>query len=204
VNTSRGQEGVAAFDATWRSRWPESRPIGHELRSSASSTWLRLHSLPASKRYAENEAEHDEVLSRHLTLLTELSSSAATSPDDLRVVTVAWSESPEPAERDSDLLAAFPMATYWQTMPYDMSDPDFPVWTHLYLGRTALNAAELRALLLLVAEDGTRDVIVCPPNADWLYHPYDGGGDVIAHDRAARDLLRGRHAGWLPRNPQGL
>ncbi|WP_411722318.1 hypothetical protein [Mycetocola sp.] len=195
---------LSAFDAAWRTRWPDCRPIGHELRSSAHETWVRFHSLPESKRYAESEVEYEELLTRHFTLLRELSSSAFTPPDDLRLITVAWSESPEQAERDSDLQSAFPEGHYWQSVAYDLSDPDYPVWTHLYVGSTALDAEELRSLLMLVADDGTSDVVICPPGGDWLYHPYDGGGDVIAPDHTTRDILRDRHADWLPANPHGL
>ena len=196
--------GASAFDAAWRTQWPDCRPVGHELRSSAHETWARFHSLPESKRYAENEAEYDELLTRHFTLLSELSSSTSTPTDDLRVITVAWSESPEHGERDSGLISAFPEGHYWRSIAYDLSNLDHPVWTHLFVGSTALDTDELRSLLLLVADDGTREVIICPPGLNWLYHPYDGGGDVIAPDHTTRDILRARHADWLPDNPQGL
>lgn len=165
---------------------------------------MRFHSLPESKRYAESDAEYEELLTRHSTLLRELSSSALTPSDDLRVITVAWSDSPEQADRGSDLKSAFPEGHYWQSVAYDLSDPEYPVWTHLYVGSTALDAEDLRSLLMLVADDGTRDVVICPPDVGWLYHPYDGGGDVIAPDHMTRAILRDRHANWLPDNPQGL
>ena len=195
---------VAAINAAWHSRWPECAPIGHELRLTAAQTWVRFHSLPKSKRYAEDQAEYAEVLHRHLTLLSELSSSTPTAGGDLYVLTAAWSGSADPAQRDSDLIAAFPEAHYWHSVATDLSDPDDPVWTHFYLGATTHDAEELRSLLLLVADWGTAGVIVFPASTDWLYHPYDGGGDVIAPDLSTRDLLRARHAEWLPRNPMGL
>ena len=34
--------------------------------------WVRFHSLPGSKRYAENEAEYACVLSRHNVVIGEL------------------------------------------------------------------------------------------------------------------------------------
>ncbi len=67
---------------------------------------------------------------------------------------------------------------------------------HLYVTRSTLD--DLRALLLLVADDAAWGVIICPPGVEWLYAPYDGGGDVIAPDPATRDLLRGRYPAWLP------
>lgn len=141
-------------------------------------------------------------LSRHFTLLRELNASAST--EDLWVITVSWSESAERAERAPTLVSTFPAGTYWQSVPDGRSDPEDPVWMHVYVGATSLASSDLRALLLLVADDGTREVIVGPPGAEWLYHPYDGGGDVIAPDRATRGLLRERHTAWLSARPTGL
>ncbi|MEU6409518.1 hypothetical protein [Microbispora sp. NPDC046933] len=43
-----------------------------------------------------------------------------------------------------------------------------------------------------------------PLDARWLYHPYDGGADVIGPTRAARDALKGRHRDWLSAHSLGL
>ncbi|MEV6154266.1 hypothetical protein AB0L53_28340 [Nonomuraea sp. NPDC052129] len=59
------------LSALWRSRWPDCPPIGHELRSDA-DCWVRFHSLPGSKRYAETEAEYRTILHRYNTVLTEM------------------------------------------------------------------------------------------------------------------------------------
>lgn len=135
---------VDAFDHNWRSRWPHAKPIGNELRCSASSTWVRFHSLPDSKRYAENQAEYEELLSRHHTLLSDLSAIAGTSVNDLRVVTVSWSDSPRPVDRHDALAAALPRAAYWQSLPFDLSDPEDPCWIDLYLTKVSLHASDLR------------------------------------------------------------
>lgn len=197
-------EDVEAFDSEWRSRRPNDRPIGTELRCSASSTWVRFHSLPGSKRYADNQAEYDELHSRHHTLISELSAIAGTSVNDLRAVTPSFSGSPRPVDRHDALAAAMPSAAYWKTLPQDLSDPEDPCWIHLHLAKTSLHANDLRELLLLVADFGTGEVVLCPPTLEWLYHPYDGGCDVIAPDRAAVELLRTRHADWLSSDPSGL
>lgn len=47
-------------------------PVGHVLRSAIAERWLRIHSLPHSKRYAETEPEYDELLRRHNELALEV------------------------------------------------------------------------------------------------------------------------------------
>ncbi len=43
-----------------------------------------------------------------------------------------------------------------------------------------------------------------PPDLRWLYHPYDGGADVIAPSSVERDKLKSKFAAWLSDHPQGL
>jgi hypothetical protein len=196
---------LAAFEAAWSSRWPDCRPVGHELRVAAAETWVRFHSIPKSKRYPVSKTEYDEVLRRHRVVLGDLASQIG-EPRSLRVVTAAWSPSAAHANRESKLRRAFPAAEPWRTILLDPPDPDDddPVWIHLFVGKTTLDSPELDALLRLIADDETADVILSDPTATWLYHPYDGGGDVIAPDKVIRDALRSKYEDWLPGNPLGL
>ena len=56
----------------WQSEVAAVAPVGHALRTVLSSNWTRFHSLPESKRYAENETERDELRTRHLTVANVL------------------------------------------------------------------------------------------------------------------------------------
>ena len=194
---------LATFDAAWDRNWPDCRPVGHELRWCAHETWVRFHSLPGSKRYAESAEEYAEILNRHLVLIQELAAMVGDGPQLLQVVTAAWSQSGRLRKRDRKLRRAFPSAVHWRTFPLDPDDAETP-FMHLYVGEGSVNAPTLEALLLLVADDQAWDVIITDPQLNWLYHPYDGGGDVIAPDRILRDGLRKKYARWLSDYPLGL
>lgn len=188
---------IDAFDAAWRARWPGVAPIGHELRDLAPVNWVRFHSLPEFKRYAENQSERDELISRHLTLLNELSQAADT--DGLHVITSTWSRTSQPSDEPSWRRTAFPASEHWQTIPADTDG-----WKHLRVATTTLDDPHLRTLLLQVADDKAPGVIITPPNAAWLFHPYDGGSDVIAPDVRTRNTLIATHHDWLSPYPSGL
>lgn len=117
---------VEALSEAWLSRWGGS-PIAHELRGRHTDRWVRFHSLPESKRYAQTEEEYGVILDRHHTVL-----------------------------------------------------------------------------LQGVTDDELGCVIIAPRDLRWLYHPHDGGADVIAPTTRERDALKIRHRDWLSAHPAGL
>ncbi|WP_214411268.1 DUF3885 domain-containing protein [Sphaerisporangium fuscum] len=58
--------------------------------------------------------------------------------------------------------------------------------------------------LLAIADDEISNVLLGPADLRWLYHPYNGGADVILPTRAERDALKDRHPTWLSTHPSGL
>jgi hypothetical protein len=188
----------------WMTLWPNCRPIGHELRDCAPAGWVRFHSLPASKRYAQDDPDYDEMLRRHYAVLTDLSAHADPSADELLVLSTAWSGSEEPVGRDPGLAALLPEAVYWTTVQGEPDSDGFRYWTHVYASSASWRSGELGPLMRYVADDRTRDVILAGPDLSWLYHPYHGGADIIVASAAERDILRQRYPQWLSAHPTGL
>jgi hypothetical protein len=52
------------FDDWFREHFGATAPVGYCLRADHGDRWLRLHSLPGSKRYAEDDGERAEVRRR--------------------------------------------------------------------------------------------------------------------------------------------
>ncbi|MFT4087897.1 MAG: hypothetical protein QM658_12260 [Gordonia sp. (in: high G+C Gram-positive bacteria)] len=204
MNLEGNRVDVEAFDAAWRARWGDLRPIGYELRGQVPDRWVRFHSSPESKGWAETDAERAEMQRRHLAVLADLCEESGTPADALVMLTESWSWSQKREKREKlakRLRRVLPESAHWRTL---RSDPDDGgVWKHSYATSTTLDSRELRALLRMVARDRAQ-VIICPESAAWLYHPYYAGGDVIALDVAIRDRLRDKRADWLSSLPSGL
>jgi len=193
---------VASASLAWDAAWPGCRPVGHELKSSMGDRWVRFHSLPESKRYPQTNDEYSEMLRRHNMVLAELRQS---SPDSapLLLVTCSWSGSSDPTPRDWGIAHLIPHGTYWRS--YDLATEEgFSSWIHLYLNEVRVEPSSLDQVFRDVAQDGTSEVIVAPKDMSWLYHPYDGGADVIATSIDERDRLRAAHPSWLSNRPDGL
>jgi hypothetical protein len=166
---------------------------------------VRFHSLPASKRYAQDEPDYDEMLRRHHAVLADLSAGAgAPGADELLVLSTAWSGGAEPVGRDPGLAALLPDAVYWTTVQGAPDSDGFGYWTHVYASSASWRSGELDPLLRYVADDRTRDVILAGPDLSWLYHPYNGGADIIVASARKRDILRERYPQWLSAHPTGL
>lgn len=179
----------------WDAKFPGTPPIGHLVRND--HRWVRFHSLPESKRYAENEAEYDELLRRHHAVIDKLAGPEA----DLILITSSWSPTKHARSRPHALKAAAPNANLWRSL---VVDPDDGWFTNLFVSKTNGDPASLDRLLRLVADDVTADVLLTTGDLDWLYHPYDGGADVIASTVEQRDSLRAEFSAWLSSHPAGL
>jgi hypothetical protein len=190
---------TARLSILWQERWPGCPKLPYELRG-ATDRWIRFHTLPGSKRYPEVEAEYSIVLARHNTVLGEL----VTGPEVL-VVTAGYSDAPEPSAscRSPETLVVHPNASYWSSVCID-DEPGFESWMHLYVSRTPWAVGRLDPLLRQVADDVIANVLVADTGLRWLYHPYDGGMDVMLSSTAERDVLRERHRNWLSTHPGGL
>lgn len=187
------EDEVGSLTTAWRTRWGRS-PIAYQLRGWHADRWVRFHSLPGSKRYAETEEECEIILDRHHRVLAELG-----AQEDLYVVAAYFEDekgrvSPDPRH---------PGAVPWLTIEPDDNSP-YEIAARLYASMTRFDRQTLDPLLRGVADDELSGVIIAPLDLRWLYHPYDGGADVIAPTAHDRDILKNRHTDWLSTHPAGL
>ena len=181
----------------WHARFRDQPLVAHEVRVSAPRTrWVRFHALPESKRYTETPAERAVVLGRPNALLGELL--AAGEPAVLLVT--GYSTASEP---DAPATGAPAGAWHWQSSVIDPDDAE-PAWRHVFAWAFAWTPGVLDPVLSLVADASIDNVMVLPVDRAALYHPYDGGTDLILPDAATRGALRAKYRHWLSMHPSGL
>src|SRR5688572_11250104 len=61
-----------AFDELWSLNYPETVQISYLFKHCYSDRWFRIHSLPESKRYPENDDEWGIILARQNEIITDL------------------------------------------------------------------------------------------------------------------------------------
>ncbi|SCE14049.1 hypothetical protein GA0115240_14063 [Streptomyces sp. DvalAA-14] len=184
---------TAALTGLWQQHWPNCPPVGYKLRDPYRNVWVRFHSLPESKRYADDESEYTVVLERYNTVLDELFAG-----EDVYVITPVWATEAEVPRFRQD-------AGYWQSLLVeDDPDPEFRTYCHLFAARQTWEYGCLDELLRDIADDKVAGVLVTDTQMGRIYHPYDGGADVFLAAPEERDQMRDRHADWLSRHPSGL
>jgi hypothetical protein len=154
---------------------------------------VRFHSLPESKRYAENEAEYAIVLERYNTVLDELFAGT-----DVYVITPLWTTEPEAPPSQT-------AGAHWQSLLVeDDPDPEFRTYSHLFAVRRAWQRGCIDELLRDIADDKLGGVMITDTGMRRIHHPYDGGADVFLATAQERDEIRQRHADWLSSQLSGL
>jgi hypothetical protein len=174
--------------------------VGYRLRSTLPNRWVRFHSLPGSRRYANCEEDYRELLHRFNAVLEYLRASAR----EVFLVTVGYSTCGGTAERHPQIAELDPSAKHWRTMGAPELDvPPSTQW-RFYCSRWPVQQSPFDALVRLVADDVADNVLFVASDYSWLLHPYDGGMDVVVESQEARDELRTMFAAWRSARSDGL
>lgn len=191
---------LARITAAWERNWGDVPPEADDLAYHFPDRWVRLHSLPRSKRYPDTPEEYAILLDRHHATLRELAG-GADGAGEVLVMTWAGSWTSRPGRRRPEVVAAMPNPRRWVSYIMDEDEPEFTWWSHIYLNRVPMDPDSLNPLLRAVADETATGVIIAPDTLEWLYHPYDGGADVLLPSRARRNQLAATFRAWLP--PRG-
>jgi hypothetical protein len=191
------EPSLAWLTEAWERRWSGALPISWMLKLDLSETWVRFHSLPGSKRYADSDDEYEILLARHHQVLGELRDG---SGRDLLLIR-ARADAGGRFSASKDFRLAARTTPLWQTfLDRDDSAGD-PVRWYIFVDRIAPTREALDPLLRRIADDEDR-AILTNDQLDWLYAPYDGGADVIVGTVNRRDQLRTLYTDWLPMGAQ--
>jgi hypothetical protein len=178
------------FDAWFRAHFGTSAPVGHCLRVDHQARWLRLHSLPGSKRYAEDDDERSEVRSRAWAAASEVLPSF--SPGWLVVPT--YGEEP-PTIRQLSL-------NFEQGGRYTHAQLELPILVHV--AQTTWPHDGFEALIDEIARDALRLAWFSEASGE-VFAPYDGGIDLIVDSPSRAQALRRRFPrDWFSTHASGL
>jgi hypothetical protein len=187
---------IEEIDKFWNENLNDFEPLAHELKLAFKDRWIRFHSLPDSKRYPESELEYEEIFSRYTAVLLDLGGSSSR----IFVVLPEYSESNVALHPAEELRSLFSHSEYWRTI--DQLE-ECGVYWHLHVAEIQIPSENLNTLFRLVANDEVRNILVVLPKNRSVFHPYDGGADIIATSEEAKEELKDKYKAWLSRHPEG-
>lgn len=203
------QMNTSSFQVFWNNRYHESVPLGHHLREDYPDRWFRIHSLPESKRYADDEDERNILLFRQNALITDLLGDNA----KFYLVTGRYCYADPEAfnicseYRDLDCFKKFDLResdaiNLFKHYPdyYDEEDGIHFVpaifgttWKSGKFDDVLINIADEVAFAVILGI--SRNVAICP---------YDGGVDCIVENSEQVESYKRKYQDWLSRREDGL
>jgi hypothetical protein len=185
------------FHNFWQTAFPNCPPISYLFKRELSNLWFRAHSLPESKRYAENESEMSEILRRQKVLIEDMIGTI----DDCFLV---CSFSNYYTKKFSSLSEFFNFDS--QPIPRKVFEPDdddyFDEPCYISFGKRKIVFDEIKEMFVLVANDELR-FFIFNPNTKRIFAPYDGGVDLILETSAIRDKFKSKYKDWLSSHSDG-
>jgi hypothetical protein len=175
-------EGFRQF---WAANYPETLPINYLFKHNLKSRWLRIHSLPESKRYAETEEEWAILLERQNTIIDDL-----IGQNSVVKVVVNF------IETDSFLFKMYDFTNLGV-----FKDEENETVFQTFIFETVWQTNSLNLMLREIADDHLRAFTI---GKDCLIAPYDGGVDIIFKDSATRDFYKSKYKLWLSAREDGL
>lgn len=185
---------------SWNNNFPNFSPIAHELKNKFNERWFRIHTLPESKRYPEDEEEFSEILRRHNSILTDLFG----ANQKYFLLTNSYGLSLEKIKKEAKLVKLNLQKNYWQSINIVEDDEFEPYYWHIYFDEKDWVKGSIDDLLRLVANDASGNVILFSADKKIAYHPYDGGADIIFENSDLRDFHKEKYKDWLSIYPSGL
>ena len=198
--TSIRQTGkwMTEFGSFWRAHYGGCPPLGYHLREAFVERWVRFHSLPESKRYAETEEEMAVILSRANSVALIVLGEGG----PCWIVKARYED--EPAQSLPLKLngAALELDLSFQSDGRDAFFEDEPS-AAIYAATATWHAGAFDPLLREIANDQERALWVSVRNAA-VFAPYDGGMDIILPTPEEAGTLLDRFSDWKSPYPGGL
>lgn len=192
------------FKIFWTTTYPDGILISHSFRHIYNDRWFRIHSLPKSKRYAENKKEWTLLFDRQNGIITDLlgnNSKFILVTGDYYYEGVKENYPISKTKSISD-IQFFPLEhiNLHQQSPdeYEEGQVYRPLFSEQIWAPNKFND-----LLKEIADDELRAFFISKEN-NCIIAPYDGGIDVILKDSKTRDNFKEKYKNFLSARQDGL
>ena len=188
------------FRKYWSTNYPEAFPIGHELKSIYKDRWFRIHRLPDSKRYADNDEEYKIILNRQNTLISDV---FGNHNDFIILVGLYTDDLANENYDDLDYIDKFHKVDTLALHELRPEENEFDMYYDIFIQEANWKTSSHDDLLIKIAHDEIRAIFI-NLKAECIVYPYDGGVDVIFKDSQLSKKLKTKYSEWLSSRIDGM
>lgn len=192
------------FQKLWNLNYPDTIPISDLFKHDYSDRWFRIHSLPESKRYADNGAEWKTLISRQNEIITDLF--GLDTPILIVTGEYNWGDNrPIHITEEEEIFKPFSFIRL-DNIELNKIDPEQYDEPDIYRPAFAETIWKLKyhdKLLREIANDNTRAFFVSF-DKNVIVAPYDGGVDFVLKDCSTKEEYKNKYRHWLSEREDGL
>ncbi|MDR6194264.1 hypothetical protein [Siphonobacter sp. SORGH_AS_0500] len=192
------------FQKLWTLNYPDTVPISYLFKHDYSERWFRIHSLPNSKRYAEDESEWQILLSRQNEIITDFF--GLETPILIVAEEYNWGDNRQIHITDEeDIFKPFSFVRL-DNIELNKIDSEEYNEPDIYRPAFALTIWKPKYhdnLLREIANDNIRAYFISF-DKNVIVAPYDGGVDFVLKDIATKENYKNKYRQWLSEREDGL
>ena len=198
------------FQNFWECNYGDTPPLAHILQKKLfTDKWFRIHSLPDSKRYADNDAEMKIILNRQNALISDLIGDSQA----YMLLFYAISESPESVRFNQipnivlldNIRLDIALPENYEGECYFVSGFVNKIWETTSIDTCLEKVANDEKVVDFDAcECDLYRILIIDINRNRIIAPYDGGVDIFLNTQCERDSFKSKYNDWLPAHERGL
>lgn len=192
------------FQILWTLNYPETVPISHLFKNDYSERWFRIHSLPESKRYAENEEDWEMLISRQNEITTDFF--GLDTPILIVTGEYNWGDNRQIHVTDEEEIFkpfSFVRLDNIQLNKIEAEQYDEPDIYRPAFAQTIWKTNYHDKLLREIANDNSRAFFISF-DKNLIVAPYDGGVDFVLKDSSTKEHYKNKYRHWLSEREDGL
>lgn len=192
------------FKMFWESNYPQTVPISFSLKHDYPDRWFRIHSLPESKRYAEDEEEWSILLHRQNKVITDLLGQDSNFLLVVEEYMIEGLTEIDPSERISS-IAQIPFTAHAKIDLNKLRPEQYDTGSYCVplISEQVWSPNKFDDLLRDIADSKLGAFFVSIENK-LIVAPYDGGVDFILKDSETRDFYKEKYSSWLSPREDGF
>lgn len=182
----------------WRDSFGAFEPVGYVCRDRLRSRWLRIHSLPHSKRYPDTESEYEELLRRHNEAATTLLGTG----EECVLFVASFLDAPGISDRTE--LSSLAGTAFVDVPDLSTAGETDDMTISFEAAVVSWKPDRFNDLIRAVADERAGPVLFANLGRHTAYAPYDGGADLFCDSQEAVVKMKVAWQDWLSARVDGL